>query len=122
MDIKLSKNVINRIIFYIDKNHNGNKSALAREWNTSYAQLAGVLNGTRKLSSSTIHSAASKGYNVQWLLTGQGHPFINVEGQKESIETKESNGFELIELYEKLIATKDDLITELRNSIKELKT
>ena len=77
--------------------------------------------GTRKLTFSTLNNAALKGYNVHWLLTGIGEPYIAVSERKNHSEFEQKIDPQLIELYSQLVATKDELIEGMRKTINELR-
>ena len=115
------ESVIDRVRFYVKDRHNGNKSDLARQWGTTYAQIQAVTSGTRKLTFSTLNNAALKGYNVHWLLTGTGEPYIAVSERKNHSEFEQKIDPQLIELYSQLVATKDELIEGMRKTINELR-
>ena len=113
----MSKNIeiVERINFYIKDRHGGNKSSLARDWGTSYPQLAAILNGTRGVPASMIRTAADNGYNIQWLLTGRGEPFLpNDGGQKPNGKPIESTN------RDELLASKDKIIELLEGKVEKL--
>ena len=104
--------IIKRINFYVHDKHGGNKSALARDWGTSYPQLAAILNGSRGVPASMIRTSADKGYNVNWLLTGEGEPYL---ATTETVQKESQAGY-----VDKLLASKDEIILLQREKIDSL--
>ena len=107
--------IVKRINFYIKERHSGNKSALARDWGTSYPQLAAILNGTRGVPASMIRTAADKGYNINWLFTGEGEPFLPDDG-KQRFKEKTTK----LIIRDELLASKDKIIELLEGKVEKL--
>ena len=102
--------IIGRINFYV-RQKGGNKSALARDWGISPSHLGVVLKGTRQVSSTMLKNANDNGYNTDWLLTGQGEPYLPTSAEEESAP----------DYRDELLASKDKVIAllEEKNSLLE---
>ncbi len=96
--------IMERINFYV-RQKGGNKSALARDWGISPSHLGVVMKGTRQVSSTMLKNASDNGYNTDWLLTGQGEPYLptSAVGKEQSTDYRDE-----------LIATKDEVIALLK--------
>ena len=95
--------IIERINFYV-RQKGGNKSALARDWGISPSHLGVVLKGTRQVSSTMLKNANDNGYNTDWLLTGQGEPYLPTISEEEPTP----------DYRDELIASKDEVIALLK--------
>ena len=102
--------IIERINFYV-RQKGGNKSALARDWGISPSHLGVVMKGTRQVSSTMLKNANENGYNTDWLLTGQGEPYLPTSAEEEPTP----------DYRDELLASKDKVIAllEEKNSLLE---
>jgi hypothetical protein len=102
--------IIGRINFYV-RQKGGNKSALARDWGISPSHLGVVMKGTRQVSSTMLKNANDNGYNTDWLLTGQGEPYLPTSSKEEPTP----------DYRDELLASKDKVIAllEEKNSLLE---
>jgi hypothetical protein len=96
--------IIERIKFYVQQK-GGNKSALARDWGVHPSHLTVVLKGTRNVSPTMLMNAVKNGYNTEWLMKGQGEPYLptGVEGDGQATDYRDE-----------LIASKDEVIALLK--------
>ena len=96
--------IIERIKFYVQQK-GGNKSALARDWGVHPSHLTVVLKGTRNVSPTMLMNAVKNGYNTEWLMKGQGEPYLptDVAGGRQSTDYRDE-----------LIASKDEVIALLK--------
>ena len=107
--------IIERINFYV-RQKGGNKSALARDWGISPSHLGVVMKGTRQVSSTMLKNAGDNGYNTDWLLTGQGEPYLPT-----TIQETEAGAYKFkrgaageTDYRDELIASKDEVIALLK--------
>ncbi len=102
--------IIGRINFYV-RQKGGNKSALARDWGISPSHLGVVMKGTRQVSSTMLKNANDNGYNTDWLLTGQGEPYLPTSAEEKPAP----------DYRDELLASKDKVIAllEEKNSLLE---
>jgi len=96
--------IIERIKFYVQQK-GGNKSALARDWGVHPSHLTVVLKGTRNVSPTMLMNAVKNGYNTEWLMKGQGEPYLptTVAGDRQPTDYRDE-----------LIASKDEVIALLK--------
>jgi len=104
--------IIERIKFYVQQK-GGNKSALARDWGVHPSHLTVVLKGTRNVSPTMLMNAVKNGYNTEWLMKGQGEPYL---------PTGVAGGRQPTDYRDELIASKDEVIALLKekNALLEL--
>ena len=96
--------IIDRIKFYVQQK-GGNKSALARDWGVHPSHLTVVLKGTRNVSPTMLMNAVKNGYNTEWLMKGQGEPYL---------PTDVAGGRHPTDYRDELIASKDEVIALLK--------
>lgn len=96
--------IIERIKFYVQQK-GGNKSALARDWGVHPSHLTVVLKGTRNVSPTMLMNAVKNGYNTEWLMKGQGEPYL---------PTGEKGDGQATDYRDELIASKDEVIALLK--------
>mgnify|MGYP003660051990 FL=1 len=109
--------IIERINFYI-RQKGGNKSALARDWGISPSHLGVVLKGTRQVSATMLKNALAQGYNTEWLLTGEGSPYLASKAKEIGLQTSIFKHGE--DYRDELISSKDDVIALLRKENERL--
>ena len=96
--------IIERINFYV-RQKGGNKSALARDWGVHPSHLTVVLKGQRNVSSTMLMNAVKNGYNTEWLMKGEGEPYL---------PTGEKGDGQATDYRDELIASKDEVIALLK--------
>ncbi len=96
--------IIERINFYV-RQKGGNKSALARDWGVHPSHLTVVLKGKRNVSPTMLMNAVKNGYNTEWLIKGEGEPYL---------PTSEVEKEQATDIRDKLIASKDEVIALLK--------
>ena len=96
--------IIERINFYV-RQKGGNKSALARDWGVHPSHLTVVLKGKRNVSPTMLMNAVKNGYNTEWLMKGEGEPYLptSAVGKEQSTDYRDE-----------LIASKDEVIALLK--------
>ena len=95
--------IIERINFYV-RQKGGNKSALARDWGVHPSHLTVVLKGKRNVSPTMLMNAVKNGYNTEWLMKGEGEPYLPTSPEKE----------QATDLRDELLASKDEVIALLK--------
>jgi hypothetical protein len=102
--------IIERINFYV-RQKGGNKSALARDWGVHPSHLTVVLKGQRNVSPTMLMNAVKNGYNTEWLMKGEGEPYLPTSPEKK----------QATDYRDELIASKDEVIALLKekNSLLE---
>ena len=96
--------IIERINFYV-RQKGGNKSALARDWGVHPSHLTVVLKGKRNVSPTMLMNAVKNGYNTEWLIKGEGEPYLPTSATEKEQAT---------DLRDELLASKDEVIALLK--------
>ncbi len=96
--------IIERINFYV-RQKGGNKSALARDWGVHPSHLTVVLKGQRNVSPTMLMNAVKNGYNTEWLMKGEGEPYLPTSAVEKEQAT---------DLRDELLASKDEVIALLK--------
>jgi hypothetical protein len=72
--------------YLVDKIYNGNVSSMSRHTGVSRAVITEVISGKQSdVNSSTLAKLSQTGVNLNWLLTGEGKPFIELTAGKQEL-------------------------------------
>lgn len=76
--------------FLLEKYYDGNVSEMQRETGVNRSVISEIKNGGKtEVNSSTLLRFAEAGVNINWLLTGNGRPFMVDEEAEINTELKE---------------------------------
>ncbi|ROL55815.1 XRE family transcriptional regulator [Bacteroidetes/Chlorobi group bacterium Naka2016] len=117
------KNFTERLNYIIEKRFRGRKVELAKALDVDPGSITHWVKGERRLSKKTLRKLREIGINPDWLIAGEGEPFLSSEKFETSTNIYISpETIQFVQMKSREVQEKQAMIEYLLRKLKELET